>query len=515
MTKSGERQLLVLLTMCTPAPLSAQCPDGSLPPCREPARAVAPAPNSVAVLYFDNLSADTSDAYLADGLTDEIIARLGQIERLQVKSRTAVARYRRGTLDPGQIGRTLAVAFLVNGTIRRGAGRLRVTVELVHARNGNRLWGQQYDRTDADLLAIEEDIARAVVTAVAGRLAPSERASLAARPTRSAAAYDLYLRGNYALAQRSEAGFARALAEYQAAVRLDSTFAPALSRIAFTYALSLIFDWAVPGVPAESLLDRGMATADRAVRLDSMSSDAWMARGYWLQFQNPMTFRGVREAQERAIALDPENAEAHHQLGSALLWLGDDSAAEASYRRALKLDPVRRTTLRFMALLRLLQHDYADALRWADSAVTVDSMFLQAYVDRARTHRLLGDTAGARRDADVMQRFATAGTMRWTEVARVLADAAAGDTLAARARADRLFQAMAAGDPSGPHLSFRENVYLAYALVAAGEPDRALSTLENARRWGLLLAGLLRAPEFDVIRDEPRFRRLVEETRRQ
>ncbi len=511
MRRRGSFVLALLLGSGLPSRLVAQCPDGSPPPCRQPARAAPPAPNSVAVLYFENLSADTSDAYLADGLTEEIIARLGQIERLQVKSRIAVARYRRVTLTPSELGRTLGVAFLVNGTIRRGAKRLRVTVELVRAASGNQLWGQQYDRTDADLLAIEEGIARAVVTAVAGRLAPAERASLATRPTRSPAAYDRYLRGNYALAQRTEAGTARALAEYQAALRLDSTFASALSRIAYTYALSLVYDWAVPGLPAESLLDRGVAIADRAVRLDSTSSDAWMARGVLLQFRNPTTFRGVRAAFERAIALDPENADAHHQYGQALLRLVNDSAGEATYQRALAIDPARPTTLRFLALLRLLQHAYPEALRWADSAVAVDPTFLQVYVDRARVRRLLGDTAGTRRDADVVQQLATGGMQRWTEVTRVLADAAAGNMNEARARADRLYREAGAGDSTGPRLGFRESAYLAIAQVVAGEPDRALFILEDTRRWGLLLLGQLRSPEFDVIRDQPRFQRLVEE----
>ncbi len=508
----GGRAWLSLLLLCHPAiRLSAQCPDGSPPPCGVARNSPSPSPNSVAVLYFDNLSRDTADAYLADGLTDEIIARLGQIERLQVKSRTAVARYRATTLEPSRLGRALSVAYLVNGTVRRGAARLRVTVELLRASNGNRVWGQLYDRMDTDLLAIEADIGAAVVTAIAGRLAPAERASLATRPTHSAAAYDRYLRGNYALSQRSEVGLARALAEYQAALRLDSTFASALSRIAYTYASYLALEWAVPGVPPESLLDRGVATANRAVRLDSMNSDAWMARGSLLQFRNPTTFRGVREALQRAIALDPENADAQHTYGTALLWLGNDSAGEAALQRALAIDPARRNTLRFLALLRLLQHAYAQALGWADSAVAVDSTFLQAHVDRARVHRLLGDTAGARRDADIVQRLATAGMQRWTEVTRVLADAAAGKTLEAQARADRLYREAGAGDSTGSRLGFRESAYLAIALAVAGEPDRALNTLENVRRWGLLLGGLLRSPEFDVIRDQPRFQRLVEE----
>ena len=512
--KGGWRFALGLLLSLYPAiRLSAQCPDGTPPPCRQPARA-AIVPNSVAVLYFDNLSADTADAYLADGLTDEIIARLGQIERLKVKSRMAVARYRTTTLDPSQLGRALSVGYLVNGTVRRGAARLRVTVELLRATNGNRVWGQQYDRTDADLLAIEEDIGSAVVTAIAGRLAPAERASLAARPTRSPAAYDHFLRGNYALAQRSEAGLASAIAEHQVALQLDSTFTAALSGIAYAYALYLNAGWTVPGLPAESLLSRGMALADHALAQDSASSDAWMTRGLLLEFRNPLTFRGVREAFERSIALNPENAEAHHQFGTALLRLGEDSAAEAAFRRALALDPTRPVTLRNIGWLRLSQRAYTDALRWVDSALVADSTFVLAHLERARLERFLGNVAGVRRDADALARFATTpGTRRLAEDARVWADAAAGDTLAARARAERLFQEMAASDSARSSLGFRDRAYLALALVAAGEVDQALSTLALGSPSGLLLWPFLRSPEFDVIRDQPRFQRLVEEIR--
>ena len=491
--------------------LSAQCPDGSAPPCRSPTRApTPPLHNSVAVLYFDNLTRDTADAYLADGLTDEIIARLGQIERLQVKSRTAVARYRTATLDPSLLGRALNVSYLVNGTVRRGAARLRVTVELLRASSGDRVWGQQYDRTDADLLAIEADIGSAVVTAIAGRLAPAERASLSARPTHSVAAYDHFLRGNYSLAQRSETGLDQALVEYQAALHLDSTFTSALSRIAYVYAFYLNFDWTIRGLPAESLLTRGMTLADRALAQDSASSDAWMARAFLLEYRYPMTFRGVREAFERSIALNPENAESYHQFGAALQRLSEDSAAESAYRRALALEPTRAITLRNMGQLRVLQRDYGDALRWADSAVAADSTLVLAHVERARIRRLIGDTAGARQDADAVQRFATAGMHRLAEAMRLLAEAAGGDTIAARAQADRSFQEMVS-DSAGSGLGFRDGAYFALALAAAGDVDRALSTLERIRRWGLLVSAFFRSPELDVLRDQPRFQRLAEE----
>jgi len=144
-----------------------------------------PASNGVAVLYFDNLSRDTADAYLADGLTEELISRLGQVARLTVKSRNAVRRFR-GRLadDPSAVGRALGVVHLVSGSVRHAGARLRVTVELVNAATGDRMWGQQYDRAEADLLGIQEDIAVTIATAIGGRLLPAERSSLTQRPTR-------------------------------------------------------------------------------------------------------------------------------------------------------------------------------------------------------------------------------------------------------------------------------------------------------------------------------------------
>jgi len=183
------------------------------------------------VLYFDNLSRDTADAYLADGLTEELIARLGQVERLTVKSRFAVRRYRgASTDDPATVGRVLGVTHLVTGSVRRSGTRLRVTVELMRAAGGDREWGDQYDRTEADFLAVEEDVARRVATVLAGWLLPTEQARLSVRSAYNAAAYDHFLRGNYYLARRDPLSLRRAIEEYDVAVRLDPGFSPALAR---------------------------------------------------------------------------------------------------------------------------------------------------------------------------------------------------------------------------------------------------------------------------------------------
>src|SRR2546423_9537149 len=163
--------------------LLAQCPDGTAPPCPEARASAVAAPNSVAVLYFDNLSRDTADAFLVDGLTEAIIDRLARVPRLSVKSREAVRRLRDRRLEnPTAIGRGLHATYLVGGSVRRSGEGLRVTVELSRTATGDRVWGEQYDRTENDLFRIESDIATAVAGAIVGRLLPPGRGSNSASP---------------------------------------------------------------------------------------------------------------------------------------------------------------------------------------------------------------------------------------------------------------------------------------------------------------------------------------------
>ncbi len=468
--------------------------------------APSPAMNSVAVLYFDNLSGDTADAYLADGLTDEIIARLGQIERLKVKSRTAVQHYRGAEPEVAALSRALGVAYLVNGTVRRGAGRLRVTVELLRAPSGDRLWGQQYDHAQTDLLEIQEDIAVAVAATIAGRLLPEERSTLAARPTRNPEAYDRFVKGNYHIAQRTARAVVRAIAEYRAAVHLDPSFVRAQARIAYSYALLLDWGWDYPGVPTESLLARGFAAADSALRQDSSASDAWMARAYLLALGNIRTPASATEAFQRAIALDARNVEAYHQYAYVLMGLGQDSAAADAYRRALDLDAERSITLYNLGLVRIIQRRYEEGLRWLDSAVSVDAGFAYAYADRALCRLWVGQTRQARTDAEVAVRL---GAWYQGEAALATVEAREGDTLSGRRRIDNLVRSMA--DSLRPGLG--EALFLSAAMVALNERERAIDLLERVRPRGWSLWFRLRYPLFDPLQSDPRFQRLVVQSR--
>jgi serine/threonine-protein kinase len=469
----------------------------------------APLANSVAVLYFENQSADTADSYLADGVTEDIIGRLGRISRLAVASRVAVRRYRSlATPDPATLGHALGVTYLVAGNVRRTGTHLHVAVELVRAADGIRRWGEEYNESTTDLLTIADDITRAVAGAVAGELVPAERTALAQRPTQQPAAYDHFLHGNYYLAERTPRAVARAIGEYQAALRFDPGFAAASARIALGYALFLDWGWSFPSHPTEWVLSEGFAAADQALATDSTSADAWMAKGFLFSFRNPRTFEGVRTAFAQAVALDARNAEAYHQYGMALLWLGDDSAAEAMYRKALAIEPARPITLFNMARLSLRTRRDQAAARWLDSTLALDPAADYAYVLRAVMRLGAGDLVEARADAETAVRL-HAGYQRPGEAVLALVDIRVGDTSAARTRVQQMLR-----DGSAlAHPTVADAAWVARALVALRDSAAALDLLERVHPQGARLWFYLRAPDFDPLRETPRFRHLIKESR--
>src|SRR2546426_5514099 len=242
-------------------------------------------------------------------------------------------------------------------------------------------------------------------------------------------------------------------------------------------------------------------------RQDSTSSDAWMARGFLLTYEYPHTYDGMRAAFQRAIALDPRNAEAHHQYAGMLAELGDDSAAVAACHRALVIEPDRPITLVQLADLRLSERRYAEGRRWLDSALARDPAFQFAYAFRALLKLHLGELAAARRDGETAVRLSPGITAPGEAVLAML-DAAAGDSGSARARGARLVR-------EGP-LSDRPrsgNYRLSAALVAVGEHERALALLERIRPRGIKLWFYLRYPEFDPLRGDARFQEIFTESR--
>jgi TolB-like protein len=474
-----------------PAPLLAQCPDGSPPPCAV-VRTAAPTPRSVAVLTFRLLSRDTTDAYLAEGLADAITTRLSQVRRLDVASRTTA-----------RLGRRPTAAFTVSGTMLRQNSRLVVNVELVRAGSDRNVWAQRYERADTAVLDTERDIALAVATAMLPRVEPAERVALGAAPTGSAEAYDHLLRGDYSLAQRTLASVTRAIQEYEAASRLDPTLAKAQGRIALACALWLDWEWDPAGRPApESVLTKGVAAAARAIALDSMSSDAWMAQAYIGTFTHPRTYEGVEAAFRRAIALDPRNAEARHQYGDWLGIVNRNAEARAQYEAALAVDPARPVTLRTLGASL-----GAVGRRFLDSAIQLEPSYGPAFGWRAFA-RDSTDTTGIRADME-RERARITPEARIEETASVIQLLLAlRDSAEARALLSSTLQLLA---PEGP-LGMR-SAGLASAVLALGDQPRAMRIAlrlgpRGAKLWFAFMGG-----RTDLSRFPPEVRTMLEESK--
>lgn len=487
---SGRFLVGALIAAAVSTPSAAQCPDGTPPPCEREAR---PAPrSSVAVLYFDAPPGDTSLAYLADGLTESVIYRLSQAG-LAVASRYQVRRFRnRATGDPATLGRILGVANLLAGTVRAVGPDLQVSIEMIRASSAVRLWGQQFERPEQDLLRIESDIAAAVADSIVRRLQPAQRRALVASPSTSPAAYDHYLRGRYYLAQRTEPTIRRAIQELEEASQLDSRSARLKAEVGVAYTIYFgLGGSSIPGVPPDAILARAFAAADTALRLDSLNATAWHARAAALHARlegdpaRDMT--SAARAAERSLSLDSLDPEAWHTFGSVLMDAAADSGAATAFRRALTLDPRRAITLERFARLSLFRHQFAEALRLLDSALAVEPGFNVPAIQYRRALALvrLGrvDSAEAAlaRGADF---FADA---------RLLVLIAGNDSAAARLGVEHLRQ------PSWPAVE---------VLAALGEHDRALTMLEAIAQPTLSFLNLLRLPEMDPIRSDPRFQRL-------
>ena len=482
---------LGLATGTPAARLSAQCADGSPPPCVRPAaRPAPPAANSVAVLFFD--ARDTADAYLADGLTEDLTSLLGSVARVQVKSPGVVRRAQRASPgDTPAIARALGVRYLVDGTVRRVGTRVRVATRLLNGARAVAAWGDVFDRTPEELLALPSVIAREVATRVGGSAPSPEASALGTLRTRSPAAYDRFLRGNFFLALRSPEGITRALAEYREAERLDSGFAAAIGRAAYAYAIARGNYYPLPDAPLESLVGRGLGVADRALRRDSTSSDAWMARGFLLALHNPRTMEGSLEAFERAIALDPKNAEAHHQYAQVLNWLERHDEADRELHLALALDPGRAVS--YLDLANTHFRDTALALALIDSAIALEPASPLARWWRALARLVAGDVRGAQDDAELANRLQPGDIVVENVLALVLARA--GDSTRARGLI--------------AHWPGRTDHWVVMAaLLAVGDTAATLDRLEQAGPNPAYWTRLHR-PEFDALHGNPRYERLL------
>ena len=309
----------------------------------------APNEKSVAVLPFTDLSAARDQEYLGDGLAEELLNVLVQIDGLSVASRTSSFAFKGKNLSVPAIAQALGVGHIVEGSVRRVDNRLRVTAQLIDVATDRHLWAQTFDRQATDIFAIQDEIARSIAEALKVRLG---RAAEKKAGTENVEAYELYLLGLYHWNQRTEEGLRKALEIFRRATERDPSFSRAFAGISMTYVL----------LPGYAAFDSGLAkreaavAARKAVELDPNSAEALTALAQ--TFDLPQAV----ETFDRALAINPRFATAHHWKGIALTSMDRLGEGEAELRAARTLDPASLPIQSYLGLNLAYQRRFAEAL---------------------------------------------------------------------------------------------------------------------------------------------------------
>jgi serine/threonine-protein kinase len=337
--------------------------------------ATASATRTVAVLPFVDVGAAAGDEYLSDGLTDELAHALARVPGVRVAGRSLSYSLRGKAITAQEVGRLLGVASYVTGTTRRVGDRLRVTPQLVSTTDGAVLWDTVYDSRSSNVLAVQDDLTRAVIAALVPSVA-ARRTRMPAldvgRGTTDPEAYDLYLEGRYYWLQRGPDNLARAIVLLRQAVARDPGFARAHAGLAMAYSVLPNF---VPD-PTDSASALVESSARRALALDSTLADAQLALGAVLDGR--LQFRDALARYRAAVAADPSSATAHHWLGMNLLNLSRTDEALAELRHATEFDPLEITPPSATALALVYARRFPEARVAAHRALALDSTFVYA-----------------------------------------------------------------------------------------------------------------------------------------
>jgi TolB-like protein/tetratricopeptide (TPR) repeat protein len=343
-------------------------------------------PGSVAVLPFDNFAVEDED-YFSDGITEDIIAQLTRVPDLTVVSRTSAMRYRNTELTVRQIGAELGVGAILEGSVRRAGGRVRIVAQLIDVATDRHLWAETYDRDVADIFAVQSEVAREIAAALGrtlGSAAPSGAGRERARTDPET--YELYLRGRHLWNQRRPAALRSAIQYFEAAIARDPAFALAHAGLADVY---VVLPFSDPTAPAQPSAESAMYAARRALELDPTLGEAYAALG-----QASMVAWSFEDAERyfaRALDLTPGYATAHHWAGAFRLALGRYEEAVPLVGRALELDPFAPRFHQALATFLLMSGRQEEALQVLARGAELEPGYQDYHVNVLLLYAYAGD----------------------------------------------------------------------------------------------------------------------------
>jgi TolB-like protein/class 3 adenylate cyclase/Tfp pilus assembly protein PilF len=428
-------------------------------------RASSVSEKSIAVLPFQNLSDDKSNAYFTDGIQDEILTRLSKIAELKVISRTSTQKYNSTPENLREIGQQLGVAHFLEGSVQKVANAVHVNVQLIRAATAEHLWAESYNRTLDDVFGVEGEVANAIADQLNAKLTGAEQKAVAEKPTQNVAAYDVYLRA-VAIDNAQTLDMTKKVADlYAEAVRLDPQFALAWARLAVARS-QLYFN----GIDLDK--NSGAAVkeaADRAMSLQPELGEAWLAQGVY-RYRVLRDFQGALESYKEALRRLPNNPFVLQQMAHLERRLGQADVAQKHYQAAAQLDPRNIGTLLFIADTFQTVRRYDEARAVLDRALEISPGNEAALGTKALTFQAQG---------------------RLNEAAEILAKAPANSqdevltfTRAGQLYYERRFDEAIAQIQQNTPAAFandpRTLTLLGYAQKFAGHSDEARATFTRA-----------------------------------
>lgn len=350
-----------------------------------------PSKPSIAVLPFNNMSNVSEDAFFADGISEDIITELSRFRTIFVIARNSSFAFRHESLTVKEVGQKLGVRYVVEGSVRRAGNRVRINAQLIDAIDDNHIWAERFDRDLEDIFAVQDEVTRAIVTAIEPQLASSEQQRARRKPTENLDAWECYQRGlwhMFSYAQTDEAIYF-----YQRAIELDPEFDSAYAGLAYTYAIHILIG---ASEDRESDLQRGLDAANTAQGIDQTNPFSHFAMGRISIFSGKHD-KAIAEY-ERAIALNPNYALAYFGLAHGLWHAGRPAEALPHYDDAIRLsphDPIMWAILASKAIALVMDEHYQEGIACSQKAQQLNDSQVFSYLAEISGMGNLGQKAEA------------------------------------------------------------------------------------------------------------------------
>ena len=452
--------------------------------------------DSIAVLPFANLEATPETEYLGDGITESLISRLQELPSLRkVIASSSVARYKGLAIDPMKVGSELNVRAILAGKIKKFAGGLTISVELVDAKDGSAIWSHQYIQKLADVFTLQEDISKEISDRLRLKITKAEKERLARRSTVNAEAYQAYLKGRFYWNKRTKEGLLRGLEYFEKAIESDPGYAPAYSGVADSYTLLGRYSYLSP----KEAMPKGKAAALKALEIDDTLGEAHNSLAYVKRYYD-WDWVGAEKEFQRAIELSPNYATAHHWFGIHLAQMGRTDEALKEIHRALELDPLSIIINTNVAWIYYFARQYDQAIGQFKKTLDMDPNYAVAHMRLGEAHiqkKMFGEALSELRRAVSLS----------PESMDILAELGYAYGVAGqRSEAERILAKL--GEyAKDRYVSFYD---LAVLYLGLGQKDRALGLLDKAyEERASYLAFLKGDPRMDSLRSEPRFKALM------